>query len=576
MATKMVIANSPKWVQDLPKEARNAWIKSYNAAVAAEYEEVAARRWATNNIKNIGFTKQEDGTWAKDPNATEMTYAKPKPKKAKMKPADNTHNSEDADNPPNSQQDPELEEDTFEPDDPPLDYRLEAIHTAIYRYYDQYDAVARSYPNWHSVGIWDDYFICFVDGKYWMHGYSWDEEDGLVIDWEAGKEVAMSFTTKGSEQLAKLKALAGVQIAESAVAAFRIIAEETNIREAKVGDGDIVENVILISPGWSLNGRYYPSDVLSQSAPMWEAARAYGDHKDDNSARSIFEQVGFYKGVHSDAQGRLVADMHLVGASEKKEHIKDWVKACVTENQTFMGLSIVAIAETIEGTVEGRKGIIVSSIVRPKSVDVVTDPAAGGGFELVAAGLEDKDLINAVLKDIPYAQWKESAPEHVAKLREELKEVRQDSAVKDLTEQVTALQAEKTALTESQSQIQSSFNAAKKLLANSIRDRMADELLGESNLPKVVHQDVLTRLREVDSSLEESGVREAMQTIINAETARISRLGIQIKIEGIGQTTPTEPAVASPRKTGVINPLPGETGMQYRERMLKAQEAASK
>src|SRR5439155_14652751 len=85
---------------------------------------------------------------------------------------------------------------------------------------------------------------------------------------------------------------------------FREVVEgiETKISEA---DGKHIAEVTIIRAGTSKNGNHYPSEVLQESMPLFEGARAFADHgkPGDLPERSVRDLVGYYRYVRmEDAQ----------------------------------------------------------------------------------------------------------------------------------------------------------------------------------------------------------------------------------------------------------------------------------
>ncbi|MFG1659071.1 hypothetical protein ACGFIY_21315 [Micromonospora chersina] len=135
----------------------------------------------------------------------------------------------------------------------------------------------------------------------------------------------------------------------------------------------------LIRAGWSLNGNYYPAEVLRRDGPTaWpKGTLCYIDHATDeedaarpagsvkNLAAVLTEDARW-----SDKENGLVAEVRLFSL---------WRDA-IEDMRDAIGMSIRAWVYGEQGEAEGRSGFVVSGIPEGRSVDFVTTPAAGGGI----------------------------------------------------------------------------------------------------------------------------------------------------------------------------------------------------
>src|SRR5690606_37479107 len=183
-------------------------------------------------------------------------------------------------------------------------------------------------------------------------------------------------------------------VAESAPATT---GERIEVREAPT----IVESspggrflIRLIRAGWSLNDVYYPAEVLARDgATAWpKGTQCLIDHPTDdedkarpagsikNLAAVLTEDAGW-----DEARQALVAEVRVF--SLWREVLADMAE--------HIGMSIRAWVYADEGEVEGRKGLIVSSIPYGRSVDFVTVPAAGGAILSVLESAGARPLTEA-------------------------------------------------------------------------------------------------------------------------------------------------------------------------------------
>jgi hypothetical protein len=155
--------------------------------------------------------------------------------------------------------------------------------------------------------------------------------------------------------------------------------EVVEIGEALQATAGRKRKIQLISAGWSKNGRYYPAEVLAEAAanrifPV--GTPMYADHptlteKVERPERSIRDLAAR---LDSDARyegGSLVSEATAFGPWNSVLNGPDGIAEQVE-------VSVRCFGEITEGTAEGREGMIVSKITQGRSVDFVTEGAAGG------------------------------------------------------------------------------------------------------------------------------------------------------------------------------------------------------
>lgn len=219
-------------------------------------------------------------------------------------------------------------------------------------------------------------------------------------------------------------------------------------------------DVILIESGMSLNGRYYPADVLKKSVALFEGVPAYADHTNAQtlqSGRSVQNKIGKYSNVTfqewTDKGGKATS-----GLKARLKLIAPWAQQLLVESfdsdePDFVGLSIEASGKLTYKDVDKRRVGWVESITKVSSVDLVTDPAAGGRIERLVASMhinEEKKVMDLeqlleMLKTNP-EQAKLFAAALGIKLDAEDKTLPILEQVKTLTEQIAAIDAEKKVL----------------------------------------------------------------------------------------------------------------------------------
>lgn len=328
--------------------------------------------------------------------------------------------------------------------------------------------------------------------------------------------------------------------------------------------------VTLIRAGWSANNRHYSRDVLAKAAPVFEGVKAYADHpgKEDEKnrpERSVKDIVGYYTDVKVADDGALRANLHIVGEAQK--WLYPLVHETVAHNPNLIGLSINALGKTTMGERDGRKGVIVEDIVKGNSTDIVTTPAAGGTFERLTASADEftADLLAA----LDYDEWRESRPDFIQRLREELKTLRQDEALKaaiakqdELTEQVKAEQERNKELEEAKRAIEAQLSDMRAEMTRREKAAFADKLLAEAKLPVGAWQ---TSLR--DGLMRESNTGN-WGALASAERAKYLEAAASQPVQPHVTLRPARPelvegnAVAEALGVSIL-PLPGENAQQF-------------
>jgi len=175
--------------------------------------------------------------------------------------------------------------------------------------------------------------------------------------------------------------------------------ERTTITEAGVAEVSAAKPgrmlVRLIKAGWSLNGNYYPAEVLKRDgATAWpRGTQAFIDHatEEEDYARpagSVEKLAAIQtEDAHWDEESQsLVAWTRLF--EPWRGPLMDMAKAEAEEGLSVIGMSIRAYVLAEHGEVGGRRGNIVSSIEQGRSVDFVTRPAAGGAILNILESLQ--------------------------------------------------------------------------------------------------------------------------------------------------------------------------------------------
>jgi hypothetical protein len=335
--------------------------------------------------------------------------------------------------------------------------------------------------------------------------------------------------------------------------------EAVGLAEATIDEESrMVRGVTIIAPGWSANRRYYPADVLAEAMPLFDGAKAYADHPSkgdikNRPERSIHDLVGWYEEVRADDAGRMRADLFV-----EDDRVWPKVKAAVEKKPDYVGISINAVGLTAKGEAEGQKGIIVEAITHVTSGDVVTTPAAGGGFEQMMAS--DDGMARAILKTVSLEEIRETRPDFERALLKEFRTPRDNAALKEAKEEVKTLaEQHRTARGELQ--------AAKAQIAQFLKERAVDRLLANRHLP-----DAWKAQLRADLLAAEMGEWVAM---LEGELAKVQTVKGKVHVHGAGRPAPPPAPTEkpAPRRSilgGELNessPRPDESYTQFERRV---------
>ena len=311
-----------------------------------------------------------------------------------------------------------------------------------------------------------------------------------------------------------------------------------DLKEAELQEG-VLRNVTLLRPGWSMNGRYYSPELVARSAGLWEGARAFVDHARKSEAmerpeRSVLDVVGYYENARVADDGRVVADLKLAG--QHAAHIGALAEESRKTGSDLIGISINALGKVVKGEAEGRKGAVVEDIVKGYSADIVTVPAAGGSFVQIAAS-DAEQITRDLLASASYQQWREVNPDHLERLRAELKTVRQDDAIKERNMEIDELEKAKVEAEAKLAMLEES-NQAKGEEIGQLRTKvaeyesgvLADRLLKES-LPELWHEAIRPQLLGKD----EEGMKQVIQVEVSKLRALKDKGLLRAEVKGVGQ-----------------------------------------
>lgn len=159
-------------------------------------------------------------------------------------------------------------------------------------------------------------------------------------------------------------------------------------------------DVILLAVGLSGNGNLYTPAAVKESVKLFEGAYAFTDHDTEaerraRPERSIKDKVGrFSRANYGTFQ---VQDRTVEGIQARFKVIAPWLRETLKESlemgePDFLGFSINADAQIKRVMHQGKLVNEVQKIIKVHSVDVVTDPAAGGRIVRLVASNGAKEF----------------------------------------------------------------------------------------------------------------------------------------------------------------------------------------
>jgi hypothetical protein len=349
-------------------------------------------------------------------------------------------------------------------------------------------------------------------------------------------------------------------------------AELTDLQEAVLDEAQfIARGVTLIRPGFSKNvdrqgrPRYYSPDLLKQSAAKFDGVRAYANHprrsdEKELPERDIKDIVGYYENVAAADDGVLRGDFRVVGAA------RQWLWPLIAETPRkpdLVELSINALGETTLGKVEDREAVLISSIVKGNSVDVVTSGAAGGTFKGALLASDPDQWTSDLLEAMPFEQWRTTKPEYVQKLQTEWVTVRQTEALKTAEATTEAIRTELTTL-------QEKYQADTGELVQLRRAAMADRILEAGGLPiqfRKALREELVKL-ETEEAMIEAAERETRKYKAAPKEKIVIDRGVGVVVKETHAPVKTvKPAVVLFGLNESKLPLPNETAEEYKARI---------
>lgn len=346
------------------------------------------------------------------------------------------------------------------------------------------------------------------------------------------------------------------------------LGELTSLKEAKFAPDKLEAEVTIIRPGWSANGKFYGAPVLAAAVPLYEGVRAYVNHptpqeERDRPERDLRDLAGRYRSVHVGPDGSIMATLHFYESAR-------WAYALAKEDPEAVQLSHDARGTMRQGSIAGKSGQLVEAIKAVKSVDLVTEAAAGGQINrLVASKRPDPEKgdktvdIKELLKQLKEADLDEGAKKQLLDgLREARPEIVQ--AITDEVEsRVYGKKDEVTkAIKEAQGRVEKLAEAVQDLTAENktlrekataveTKEKVAG-LLKEAKLPTIA-KDRVAKVLEGKTFENDAKLKEAVDAAVKDEEAYLKALGeanrVTIRGAGSGKAEDADEALKEAQKS---------------------------
>lgn len=204
----------------------------------------------------------------------------------------------------------------------------------------------------------------------------------------SGVQTVRRLITGGPKKKKKGKKLRASRIRESYRHAF--VEQGQDQGNGKKKNRVYLCTIIEEGLGNSKDKNYYSAEALKSGAKVFEGAKAYADHPDAITEKTLPERsmkdlVGWYSNCTTDVnpatgKARLQAKIHFFPSAKWLTTMIDTVLTDPTAKNLF-GISINAVGRTRPQVMNGEEVNYVEEFQRVDSADVVTEPAARGKFE---------------------------------------------------------------------------------------------------------------------------------------------------------------------------------------------------
>ena len=272
---------------------------------------------------------------------------------------------------------------------------------------------------------WGDAGKCYVGGDARQKAIDQGAAMGDVYEGKAGDEVFTVPKTSESVEVGQgpdTRQRSEAPALDGPVSAPLAESFKAYILEA-VGDGSAYE-VRIIAEGMSLNGNVYPAATLAAAVPVFEGASVFayelGKGLLDHLPTAVKAEVGDGGGLLRNLVGVIEGVAHktrdgVAGLYGTLKLVAPWARDVIASafgagRRDLVGLSIDARARTVEA--EG--GIVVEEIAPNPTVDLVSNPAAGGELLRLVASIQSPEGSSNTMSETSTEQTVDQAVEESA------------------------------------------------------------------------------------------------------------------------------------------------------------------
>lgn len=390
------------------------------------------------------------------------------------------------------------------------------------------------------------------ENKVYKVTYAVDAQDNVTIgQWQEGEYV---FQAKPAGSPAPSPDV--IVLSESAEEAEVI--GLTRLTEAAQALGGGKFRMTIMKPGWNVRldrspgDKYYTRQFIASMIPLVEGIKSYTDHQTEREERerpqnSVLKLVGHWSDAKQEPDGRATAVLNLSeSAGWLKPILEEAEKLNAEKGIVLVGPSINGYGSVHMGEAEGRRGKIAESIKVLQSIDIVTEPGAGGTVDKLLEGAKpNKEDETLDFSKLTLEELKKNRPDLFAQVEQTRETAATAAAV--TPEQVQELVAKEVDKIK-EAAMAPAVAAAEELTRERIKQQAGPrirEILKESKLPELA-QAKLTRMLESreyakDGALDETALKEAVDAVVGEEREYLSKLTESGKVIGMGGGDPQKP-----------------------------------
>ena len=195
----------------------------------------------------------------------------------------------------------------------------------------------------------------------------------------------------------------------------------------------------------SQNGRLYEVDGIRESAAQWDGVKVYDNHLTDKEFKEragmrsfLSEGVGVLQNPHFDEATHELRARLIIVDSAAADKLKNAHDSGVLEH---IGLSVDTLTQEGRAVLhEGQRYPVVKAFEHIVSLDIVSEPAAGGRFNRLLAAKNNQEVEMEITKEQVMEWVAEALAAHTAEQAEE--EITAEEAADAVVEEVAAVAEE--------------------------------------------------------------------------------------------------------------------------------------